>query len=314
MSAHWTERPEGGGRFALKLIFAIALRGGRRLTRLILLPITLYFFLRRGPERRASREFLSRVLQRPASAWDVLRHLHRFAAVILDRVYLLATDCSQFEMHRHGLEGILEKYYEGRGLLMLGAHIGSFEVLRVLSLERPDVKVKVLLDKSQTPEMTDLLHSLNPKIGDTVIDAAEGGTGVVLALKDATEQGALIAFLADRARPHEPTRDVQFLGRPAPLPVAPYLIASALDVPVVLCFGMYRGGNRYDLYFETFAERIDIPRAERQVRLQFWLDAYAARLEHYARMDPYNWFNFYDFWKSNRLADTEPAAVQPRSV
>jgi predicted LPLAT superfamily acyltransferase len=27
-----------------------------------------------------------------------------------------------------------------------------------------------------------------------------------------------------------------------------------------------------------------------------WLQAYVARLEHYCRLSPYNWFNFYDFW------------------
>ncbi len=70
-------------------------------------------------------------------------------------------------------------------------------------------------------------------------------------------------------------------------------------------FGLYRGGNRYDLYFETFAEHIvhPAPRARRAAatsgRAQF-----AARLEHYTRLDPYNWFNFYDFW--HRADDPAP--------
>lgn len=46
---HWQSRPEGGGRFALWLIVIIALHGGRRLGRLFLYPITLYFYLRRAP-------------------------------------------------------------------------------------------------------------------------------------------------------------------------------------------------------------------------------------------------------------------------
>ena len=65
---------------------------------------------------------------------------------------------------------------------------------------------------------------------------------------------------------------------------------------MVLSFGLYRGANRYDVYFETFAQSIQIPRRERAVHLDVWTQRYAARLEHYTRLDPYNWFNFYDFW------------------
>ncbi|HWU53512.1 MAG TPA: acyltransferase [Tahibacter sp.] len=309
---HWTDRPEGGGHFAIWLIRSIALYGGRPFARLFLYPITLYFYLRRRPEREASRAFLSRVLGRPAGILDVMRHIHRFAGVILDRVFLLARDdARQFQLEIHGLDLLLDTYRQGRGMLLLGSHLGSFEILRVLARERPEVKLKVVLDKSQTPAITELLHALNPAIGDSVIDASEGGTAIVLGIKEAVEQGAVVALLGDRARPQEPTRKATFLGESAPLPVAPYLIASVLDTPVLLCFGLYRGGNRYSLHFEHFAERIEIPRNERNVRLDAWLARYAARLEHHARLDPYNWFNFYDFWHSDRI---EPvvAAGEPR--
>ncbi|UXI68707.1 acyltransferase [Tahibacter amnicola] len=310
---HWTDRPEGGGRFAIWLIRSIALYGGRGIARLLLYPITLYFYWRRGPEREASRAFLTRVLGRPARTLDVMRHIHRFAGVILDRVFLLASDdCRRFQVNVHGLDLLLQAYGQGRGILMLGSHVGSFEILRVLARERPEVKVRVVLDKSQTPAVTDLLQALNPAIAATVIDASVGGTHIVLALKEAVEEGALVTLLADRARPHEPTRTALVLGEPAPLPVAPYLIASVLKTPVLLCFGLYRGGNRYDLYFESFSDCIEIPRTERNQRLDAWLARYAERLEHYARLDPYNWFNFYDFWHSDRVDVPAAANGEPR--
>jgi predicted LPLAT superfamily acyltransferase len=312
---HWSDRPEGGGHFALWLIVTIALHGGRVVARLLLYPITVYFYLRRGPERRASRAFLSHVLERPVGALAVMRHIHRFASVILDRVYLLSDHRRHFDLRVHGLAQMMEYYERGEGMLLLGAHVGSFEVLRVLSLERPDIRVRAVLDKSQTPAMTELLHALNPTIRDSVIDASSGSTSVVLALKEAAEAGDVLALLGDRARPGEPTRQVTFLGRPARMPVAPYLLASVLQVPVVLCFGLYRGGNRYDLYFEQFSQRIDIPRNQRDAQLHEWLDRYARRLEHYARLDPYNWFNFYDFWHCDETAAAAPArhpAAEPR--
>jgi predicted LPLAT superfamily acyltransferase len=301
MSAHWSERHEGGGRFALWLISNIGLRLGRPAARLLLYPITLYFFFRRGLERRQSRAFLNLALGRPATTWSVLKHIHCYAATILDRVFLLSDSrlseaSSRFDIRVHGLEQLESQMAHGRGVILLGAHIGSFEVLRVLAVERPDVQVRVVMDTLQTPAMTAMLHALNPAVAAGVIHAGQDVTAIALAIQDAAKQGALIGLLADRARPRESTRDAVFFGAPAPFPVAPYLIASVLELPTVLCFGLYRGANRYDLYFETFAECIQIPRRERAARLGEWTQRYAARLEHYTRMDPFNWFNFYDFW------------------
>jgi predicted LPLAT superfamily acyltransferase len=305
MSEHWSERREGGGRFAMWLIRAIGLHLGRPAARALLYPITLYFFCRRGPERRHSRAFLSRALGRPAGTWAVLRHIHSYATTILDRAFLLSDSLRRFDVRVHGLDQLETQIAHGRGVLLLGAHIGSFEVLRTLAVGRPDVRVCVLMDRQQTPALTDLLHALNPAVAKEVIDAGQDAATVAMAIHDAAKQGALIGVLADRARPGEATRDAQFMGQPAPFPIAPYLIASMLELPTVLCFGLYRGGNRYDLYFENFAECIQIPRRERALLLGEWTQRYAARLEHYTRMDPFNWFNFYDFW--HRSSDARAA-------
>ena len=310
MSEHWSEREECGGRSAVRLIVFIALRLGRTFARALLYPITLYFFLRRGPERRQSRAFLTLALRRPATAWDVMRHIHAYAAVQVDRIFMLAQTTKRFDIRVQGLAELDALIDRGKGVLMLGAHIGSFEVLRVLATERPDVTTRILMDRQQTPALTDVLLSLNPKVSASIIDVGVGDTNVALDIQDAAAQGALIGMLADRSRPREATTTVQFFGRPAKFPIAPYLIASLLDLPVTLIFGLYRGGDRYDLYFETFAEHISIPRRERQVLLNEWAAKFAARLEHYTRLDPYNWFNFYDFWHrpdDSASADRESA-------
>jgi predicted LPLAT superfamily acyltransferase len=302
VNPHWSERREGGGRFALWLIRTIGLRLGRPVARALLYPITMYFFFRRGPERRASRAFLTRAFGRPANTWGVLRHIHAYAATILDRVFLLAQSMRRFDVRVHGLDELEAQMAHGRGVLLLGAHIGSFEVMRTLAARRPDVRVRVVMDRQQTPALTDLLHALNPAIAGEVIDAGADPGGLALAMHEAAQQRALIGLLADRARTGEPVCSAQFMGAPAPFPSGPYLLASALEIPVVLCFGLYAGGNRYDLYFETFAERIHIPRQQRAAGVGEWAQRYAARLEHYTRLDPYNWFNFYDFWNASARA------------
>ncbi|GLQ52423.1 acyltransferase [Dyella flava] len=306
MSAHWQEQREGGSRASLGLLIHAALRCGRGFILFCLYPITLYYFLKRGAERRASRDYLTRLFGRPATVWQVLKHLHCFAVTMADRIYLLAHGERDFDIEVQGLDQLQQCIAQGRGVLLVGSHQGSFEVLRALSARCPEVQLRVLLDKQKTPAITELLESLAPEVGEAVIDVSRGGAAITLAVAEACRAGSMVALLADRGRAHETLRKVDFLQQPAPFPIGPWLLANTLQVPVVLCFGMYRGGRRYALSFELFAERVEIPRDGRDRAIDDVLRRYAQRLEHYARLEPYNWFNFYDFWQQD---EAQPVAM-----
>jgi predicted LPLAT superfamily acyltransferase len=299
---HWKERPEGGNRFAILVIRGIARHCGRGIARLCLYPIVAYFLAMRGPERAASREYLTRVLGRPARLRDVARHIHTFAATILDRVFLLGERMRRFNVEVHGLDDLHAVIDQG-GALLFGSHLGSFEVMRVLARQRPDVKLRVVLDKGHNAAMTQLLDALNPEVAATVIDAGQDGPSIVLAIQQAIAEGAIVTLLVDRTQAGEASLPVEFLGLPARLPSAPWLIAAVLQAPVVLAFGLYRGGNQYELRFEPFSGPIKVARQDRAAVLGQMARRYAARLEHHARNAPYNWFNFYDFWQKDAASD-----------
>jgi len=299
MSGHWQSQREGGNRFWLGVLVAAALRFGHGFMRHFLYLISLYYFLRRGAERRASRDYLTRLFGRRASFWQVFKHIHYFGTTLLDRIYLLAHGERDFEVEVTGLEQLQHYIAQGRGVLLVGSHQGSFEVLRALAARCPEVPLRVLLDKQKTPAMTELLEALAPDVGAAVIDVSQGGAAVTLAVAETCRAGGMVALLADRGRAHETFRRADFLGKPAPFPIGPWLLASTLQVPVILCFGLYRGGRRYALSFELFMERVDLPRESRYQALDLILRRYAQRLEHYARQEPYNWFNFYDFWQQD---------------
>jgi predicted LPLAT superfamily acyltransferase len=311
MTGSWQQRPEGGGALALHLMCRFALLFGRRAARLVLYPITAYFLMRRGPERRASRTYLERVLHRRATLWDVARHMHCFAATILDRVFLLSERYRRFDIRMFGLEVLVRALRPGRGVLMFGSHLGSFDAIRVVSEDWPDTPVRVVFDLEQAPVLGALLSKLNPRVAATMINARTAGPGAMLAIKETLDRNGIVAVLADRARPGESQVLAEFLDHPAPFPTAPWMLAAALGVPVALAFGLYRGHNRYDLHFESFIEAPAderIGRSERRAAAAACAERFAQRLSAYARRAPYNWFNFYDFWQQTTpSADPRPA-------
>jgi predicted LPLAT superfamily acyltransferase len=266
----------------------------------------LYFMIRRGPERVASRGYLRRILGRPPTLLEVFKHFLSFSTVTADRVFLMADRFSRFDVKITGLEHMDAGLRNGRGILVLGAHLGSFDSLRVLSLRNPNVKIRILLDVGQGAGITAMLNALNPKLAAMIIDARRPGAELVLAMQNALNENAVVSTPADRLRPGNPAIVVNFLGDPAPFPTSPWLFAAALHVPVVLACGLYRGGNRYDLHFEPFAFELPRDRRLREAALVEVVQRFADRLAHFARMAPYNWFNLYDFWEVP-IATNDPA-------
>lgn len=315
MKQQWLERPEAGSLFGYRLISTFARLCGRTAARLALFPITAFFFVRRGPERRAARDYLQRVLGRKPTLKDVARQFYYFASVLLDRVFLLSESFKRFDVRVHGLDDLRAQWAKQQGVLVFGSHLGSFDALRALSEFRKDVKVRVVLDTEQNPEITRFLAAFNPELARSIINARQDGAITALAIKEALDEGALVTLLVDRARPDNQVSVVNFLGQPAALPTGPWLIAAALKVPVVLCFGLYGGGNRYDLHFESFADTVRVERKDRDASLNAIMQRYADRLAHYTRSAPYNWFNFYDFWHFNSSApDAGSAGVGARAA
>lgn len=295
MKSAW-QRKEGGGRFAIWLIRTIGLYGGRPLARLLLYPITLYFYCRRGHERRCIRAYLQRLQGRPGTTGQVMRVLFNFSATLLDRVFLLSRGSDKFEFETEGMDALEPLLASGRGLLLVGCHFGSFETLRSLSVEHAHAPLRMVLDKQQTPALTRLLEELAPDLSRAVIDISRGGPEATLAIDEALRQGHMVGLLGDRARAGERRMRVPFLGEAAPFPVTAWELAAVLDVPVVLCFGVYLGGNRYRMRFERFSDGIRLDRNQREAQLHAVVARYAERLEQQVRQYPYNWFNFHDFW------------------
>ena len=306
MSRHWMGHAERGRALLIQLIARITLRLGRPPGRLLLYPITLYFLIFSGRSRRASRSFLSRALNRPAGLRDSFRHYHTFAATILDRVYFLSGRQDFFKIEIRG-EPILREQLRGkRGCLLLGSHLGSFEVLRSLAGADPDLQVRPLMYKANAEKIDSVLRAINPEIADQVISIGEPDS--LLQVQEAMAQNQAVGILGDRIAIDDKTVSCRFFDRPCRFPAGPMLLAGLLKVPVVLFFGLYNGGRNYQVHFELLTPRLYANREQRQQQVAEWTQRFVERLEYHCRQAPYNWFNFYDFWDESESQADPPTS------
>jgi predicted LPLAT superfamily acyltransferase len=293
----WTVRSERGHTIAIKLVVWIALHLGRATTRLLLYPICLYFMAFSSTSGAASRTYLSRALGHAPRFVDRFRHYHCFAACVLDRVYLLNNQIDIFDLHVTDEEIATSEIARGQGCFLFGAHLGSFEVLRALGHQQSGLKLSLLMYEENARKINSVLDAINPDLALEVI--ALGHADSMIAVEERLDQSHLIGILADRgvSRHGEEHLSIDFLGKKARFPLGPFRLAAILKRSIILMVGLYRGGHRYDVHFERLADFTELTRDARPEEVENAVRHYAARLEHFCRLAPYNWFNFYDFWQ-----------------
>jgi predicted LPLAT superfamily acyltransferase len=287
----WRRAPERGSPALLRLMLALTRALGWRAGAALLHPISAYFLLSSPRPRAASRRFLGRALGRPARWGDLYRLYHAFSATILDRVWLASGQTRGFDIEVRGLEALRARLAEGRGCLLIGAHLGSFEAMRAVADAGCPVPLSILMHEDNAARVKAFFDALGGEARAAAIIPL-GRPDAMLRVREALARGELVGLLADRAPHDDKLLRVPFLGQPAPLPTGPHVLAALLRAPVMLAFGLRRGPRRYEVRFEPFATpaRADVAAS---------VAAYAARLEALCREAPENWFNFHDFWRED---------------
>ena len=307
----WARRRERSNRWLLRLMRWLALAFGRRAARTLLYPIAAWFVLD-AETRRHSARYLSRALARPATWGDVYRHLFTFSATVLDRVYLLQERFDEFSFEASGADAILAPIARGEGVLAFGAHLGSFEALRMIGHEK-GLRVAVIMYEDNARLINETLAALAPNSKLRTI--ALGRVDAMLAIRQWLDEGGLAGLLADRtlaASQRSKAVALPFLGTPALFPDGPFRLAAMLRRRVVFMAGLYRGGRDYDLRFVEIADfgalgaNGPASAGERDAAIRAALERYVATLETLCRQAPYNWFNFYDFWADADAAEPRP--------
>jgi predicted LPLAT superfamily acyltransferase len=292
--ADWIKNRERGSDALLRIMACLSLRLGRKLSRIALYPIAAYFFVFAPTARRHSRRFLRLALGRSARPHERFRHIMSFATAIHDRIYLINGEFEKFNITLEGEAAMNTQLQSGRGALLLGAHMGSFEAIRSLGRQRGGFSLAMAMYEENARKIKKVLAAINPGLEADIIPL--GRMDAMLEIAERLDHGAFVGVLADRTLGAEPVQAVTLLGECAYLPAGPMRAASILRCQVFFMAGLYRGKNHYHVVFAPIADFSTVPAAGRAAAIRSAIERYATVLDQFCRSDPYNWFNFFDFW------------------
>ncbi|MBD0785244.1 glycosyltransferase family 2 protein [Vibrio sp. Y2-5] len=315
--AHWSKRQERGTVLGIKVLMAVYKLLGRKVFRAILKLVMGYYHLTGRQAKTSSEQFLIQVKafaeqeQLPlAKNLTSYNHLLSFGETMLDKLAAWRGDFNINNLTIHGQEQLTSLVEQKRGLLLLGSHLGNIELCRALSRRHTHLKINALVFTEHAERFNAVMKAVNPKSELNLIQVSKLGPDTAIMLQQMIERGEWVVIVGDRTSTSVESRVVwaDFLGKPAPFPQGPFMLASVLEAPVYLIFGLRDDQSRhphFDVYFEHFSDSIKLPRATRQQSLQQVVQQYADRLQHYTMKAPLQWYNFFNFWELSKNHDED---------
>ncbi|QKG00803.1 glycosyltransferase family 2 protein [Aeromonas hydrophila] len=303
---HWSRTPERGSLLGMQIMLASYRLLGRRGFSLLLYPVIGYFWLTGRAQREASRAYLARLeafagaqgVALPTEPRSSFRHFLRFGEAALDKLAGWRGDITEQQVELVGAEHYQAAINSGKGVLLLGSHLGDLELCRALGSRKKGLRINALVFTRHAARFNALLKQINPDSHLNLIQVQELGADTAILLKEKLEQGEWVVIVGDRTSVTREKRVIwaDFLGAPAPFPLGPFVLSCVLGCPVYLMFGLKEQG-RFRVHFEPFADGQPLPRQGRQQILASRVQAYADRLQHHCLRAPLDWFNFFDFWQ-----------------
>ena len=299
---HWAHIGESSFVAGMWFLYYVHRFFGRLPFRICLYPVVTYYWATRGIARRASRQYLQRMeaahgaIGARIGPRHELRHFLSFAEALLDKTLALSGRYRFEHVSFHGRDPLLKMIEAGQGGIFITAHVGCLELCQAAAERQSGLKLNVLVHTRHAERWNRMLRRLDPSIGIRLLQVSEVDVGTAMDLAERVARGEFIAIAGDRIPVvASKTARAPFMGHDTDFPVGAYVLAALLKCPLFLMLCV-RDSKGHTVHFERLAERIVLPRGQRDAVLTQHVRHFAERLESVLVRAPYDWFNFFPFW------------------
>ena len=294
MGRKWEGRTRGGP-FGYMFFILLVRIAGIWAAYAFLSLVVLYFIPFAPSQTRSCRMYARRILGmgKFRAALFPVRSYYAFGQSIIDRVVSSMGMRDRFGYSFDGHGKIMEYVRSGTGCIVIGAHVGSWQ-MGAQFFAPNGAKVNVAMYDNEYRNIKKVLERNTDQCQFNVIPVNEEDWSFLISITSAVRNGELVCFQGDRYMKEDRVFRAEFLGHEAEFPAGPFILAARLGCPVVFYYAMRGRGRNYRFIFRTpgmeLADRGDMKEEEYIFR------AYVASLESVVREYPEQWFNYYDFW------------------
>ncbi len=310
-STNWsgTGQLRGGKRGIAFFIALIRFFGPRVAYGFATLPAIYFSFA--SPDVPATMDFHRRVFGIVPwwkRRWYVFKHFYSFGRAIIDRIAILAGGAKGFSFTFDGEQHIHDAVAQGKGVLLLTAHVGNWEAAGQL-LSRVKCPINVTGFDKEVPAIRAVLDRSARQHFKLI--PLTGAPTDAIQLVAAMRRGELVCMMGDRTY-GSPAQTIPFLGGHAPFPIGGYVMAAIAGAPIVTVFSLREPRGRYHFFGFPPVPPHHPPHHQRNAHLRACATQFAARLETIVKRDPFQWYNFFPFW--DETAAPQVANVQSKAA
>lgn len=295
----WSSRSVGS-RLQHGIFYLLIRLGGRRAAYVLLYLVVLYYALLRPDQRRKAEPYLRRRF--PGASgwrrfWQGYRMILALGKVLVDRAVVGILGPGQMRVRLHGKEELLALLAEGKGLILIGAHVGCWQVA-MSALGFVEVPVNLLMQREDGDIDRHYFEHAGRECPYRIIDP-RGFLGGSLEMLVVLKRGEVLSVMGDRLLGSDKNAvAVDFLGAPVLFPFSAYKLAATTGAPIAVLFSAKTGPESYEL---ELARVIRVPNVAGRSGAAFapYVAEFATALGKFTREHPDQFFNFFDMWQND---------------
>jgi KDO2-lipid IV(A) lauroyltransferase len=215
-----------------------------------------------------------------------------FMITFMEILYLPVMKMSEIEsaVRFNNLASINEKYSEGKGVIMLGAHFGNWEYLAMSGAVQAGIPFTVIVKPQRNSLVTDWLDIQRVKYGNKIVPLGLSVRQFYKELKDKK----VVAMVADQRGPEDGIR-INFMGRNAAVYPGPAILALKTDAPIIFGVAVRQPDFSYKTELEIISKD-NLPENE-ELKVLELSQRHTAALEKYIYKYPEQWLWMHKRWK-----------------
>lgn len=222
------------------------------------------------------------------AALNVYKSYFTFGKIQLDRLAIASGSKNKFSFEFDGIRYIQDLLKQGKGGILLTAHIGNFNLAKHFFDDQVDpATVNLVLSDFEHQQIKNYLESVTGKASLKTI-VLKDDLSHIFEMRKALDRNELLVFAADRYLKDAKTYTEEFLGKETRFPQGPFKLAVRNAIPVLFVHIMREKNFHYHFYAR--------PATGNEKTGKDLLKLYLENLETMVKKYPHQWYNYYDYW------------------